>query len=110
MKMKLIRKSVLPIIVILLIAAMGKCIYMVDGQIDWFRLCMVFGVPFGIPYMTIIVPMGKGVSLTEGVSVMAMSAIFGALFGAVIAAVVFFKAVLYLMWFLLTRCKRLVFG
>jgi hypothetical protein len=40
---------------------------------------------------------------------MAMSAIIGALFGAVIAAVVFFKAVLYLMWFLVTGCKRLIF-
>jgi hypothetical protein len=108
--MKLMRKSILPMMVILIIAAMGKCIYMVDGQIDWFRLCMVFGVPFGIPYMTIVIPIGRGVSLCEEVSVMAMSAIIGALFGAVIAAVVFFKAVLYLMWFLVTGCKRLIFG
>jgi hypothetical protein len=110
MKMKLLRKSILPVIVILAIASMGKCIYMVDGQMDWFRLCMVFGVPFGIPYMTIIIPMGRGVSITEGVSAMALSAIIGALFGAVIAAVVFIKAVVYLLWFTVTRCKRLIFG
>jgi hypothetical protein len=109
MKMKLLRKSILPIMVILVIAAMGKCIYMVDGQIDWFRLCMVFGVPFGIPYMTIVIPVGKGVSVTESSAVMLLSAIIGALFGAVIAAVVFVKAVLYLLWFVVTRCKRLVF-
>jgi hypothetical protein len=88
---------------------MGKCIYMVDGQIDWFRLCMVFGVPFGIPYMTIVIPLGRGVSVTESSAVMLLSAIIGALFGAVIAAVVFVKAVLYLLWFVVTRCKRLVF-
>jgi hypothetical protein len=82
---------------------------MVDGQIDWFRLCMVFGVPFGIPYMTIVIPVGKGVSVTESSAVMLLSAIIGALFGAVIAAVVFVKAVLYLLWFVVTRCKRLVF-
>jgi hypothetical protein len=89
---------------------MGKCIYMVDGQIDWFRLCMVFGVPFGIPYMTIIIPLGRGVSVTESSAVMLLSAIIGALFGAVIAAVVFIKAVVYLIWFIISKCKRLIFG
>jgi hypothetical protein len=89
---------------------MGKCIYMVDGQIDWFRLCMVFGVPFGIPYMTIIIPLGRGVSVTESSAVMLLSAIIGALFGAVIAAVVFIKAVVYLIWFIMSKCKRLIFG
>jgi hypothetical protein len=52
---------------------------------------------------------GKGVSVTESSAVMLLSAIIGALFGAVIAAVVFVKAVLYLLWFVVTRCKRLVF-
>jgi hypothetical protein len=108
--MKLLRKSILPITVILAIAAMGKCIYVVDGQIDWFRLCMVFGVPFGIPYMTIVLPMGRGVSLSEGASVMVLSAIIGALFGTVIAAVVFIKSAVYLLWFVMTRSKRLIFG
>jgi hypothetical protein len=108
-EMKLMRKSILPIIVILIIAAMGKCIYMVDGQIDWFRLCMVFGVPFGIPYMTIIIPLGRGVSVTESSAVMLLSAIIGALFGAVIAAVVFIKAIVYLIWFTISKCKRLIF-
>jgi hypothetical protein len=97
-------------IAILLIAAIGKCIYMVDGQIDWFRLCMVFGLPFGIPYMTIVIPMGRGVSLSEGASVMVLSAIIGALFGTVIAVVVFIKAAAYLLWFAMTRGKRLIFG
>jgi hypothetical protein len=106
--MKLMRKSILPIIVILIIAAMGKCIYMVDGEIDWFRLCMVFGVPFGIPYMTIVISLGRGVSLSEGASVMLFSAIIGAIFGAVIAAVVFVKAVLYLLWFIFSGCRRMI--
>jgi hypothetical protein len=88
---------------------MGKCIYMVDGQIDWFRLCMVFGVPFGIPYMTIIIPLGRGVSVTESSAVMLLSAIIGALFGAVIAAAVFIKAIVYLIWFTISKCKRLIF-
>jgi hypothetical protein len=60
--------------------------------------------------MTIVIPIGRGVSLGEEMSVMVMSAIVGALFGAVIAAVVFVKAILYLLWFIMTWCKRLVFG
>jgi hypothetical protein len=83
---------------------------MVDGQIDWFRLCMVFGVPFGIPYMTIIIPLGRGVSVTESSAVMLLSAIIGALFGTLIAAVVFIKSAVYLLWFVMTRSKRLIFG
>ena len=47
--MKLLKHSILPIMAILLIALLGQYLYIVDGQIDWFRLCMVFGVPFGIP-------------------------------------------------------------
>jgi hypothetical protein len=70
---------------------------------------MVFGVPFGIPYMTIVIPLGRGASVTESSAVMLLSAIIGALFGTVIAAVVFVKAVLYLLWFVVTGCKRLVF-
>ena len=36
--MKLVRKSILPIAALLMIAVLGKYIYMVDGQIDLFRL------------------------------------------------------------------------
>jgi len=93
MRMKLFRHGILPILVITLIAVCGQYIYMVDGQVDWFRLCMVFGVPFGIPYMLIVIPIGG--SISRGVGILALNAIIGALFGCVIAAVVFIKAVIY---------------
>jgi hypothetical protein len=108
--MKLLRKSILPIAAILLIAVIGQYIYVVNGQVDWFWFCMVFGVPFGIPYMTIIVPMSRKNNISSGLAVMAVSAIIGAVFGAVIAAVVLIKAVAYLLWFIVTSCKRLIFG
>ena len=93
MRMKLLRHGILPILVIALIAVCGQYIYMVDGQVDLFRLCMVFGVPFGIPYMLIVIPIGG--SISRGVGILALNAIIGALFGCVIAAVVFIKAVIY---------------
>ena len=91
--MKLFRHGILPILVITLIAVCGQYIYMVDGQVDLFRLCMVFGVPFGIPYMLIVIPIGG--SISRGVGILALNAIIGALFGCVIAAMVFIKAVIY---------------
>lgn len=91
--MKLFTKGILPILVITLIAVCGQYIYMVDGQVNLFRLCMVFGVPFGIPYMLIVIPIGG--SISRDVGILALNAIIGAMFGCVIAIVVFIKAVSY---------------
>ena len=93
--MRLFTKGILPILIIALIAVCGQFIYMVDGQVDLFRLCMVFGVPFGIPYMLIVIPIGG--SISRGVGILALNAIIGALFGCVIAVVVFVKAVIYVL-------------
>lgn len=95
MRMRLLRHGILPILIITLIAVCGQYIYMVDGQVDLFRLCMVFGVPFGIPYMLIVIPIGG--SISRGVGILALNAIIGAMFGCVIAAVVFVKAVIYIL-------------
>ena len=42
-------KGVLMIAVLALIGWLGKYLYLVDGEIDWFRLMLVYGVPVGIP-------------------------------------------------------------
>ena len=94
--MKLLTKSILPIAAILLLALMGQYIYIVDGQIDLFRLCMVFGVPFGIPYMLFVIPIGGGIS--KGIGILALNVIVGALIGCVIAAISAVKAVGYLAY------------
>ncbi len=93
--MRLLKNSILPIMAILLIALLGQYIYIVDGQIDWFRFCMVFGVPFGLPYMLVVLPIGG--SISRGIGILALNAIIGALFGFVIAGIVFVKNVIYLI-------------
>lgn len=93
--MKLLTKSILPIAAILLIALLGQYIYIVNGQIDLFRLCLVFGVPFGIPYMLFVLPIGG--SISRGIGILALNAIVGAMFGCVIAAIVLIRAVAYLI-------------
>lgn len=107
--MKLLKNSILPIMAILLIAVLGQYIYMVDGQIDWFKLCMVFGVPFGIPYMLFVIPIGRG-SISSGVAVLALNAIIGALFGFVIAVIAFIRAIVYLLWFIISSARKAVRG
>lgn len=49
-------KGVLMIAVLALIGWLGKYLYLVDGEIDWFRLMLVYGVPVGIPPMFFMVP------------------------------------------------------
>ena len=102
--MKLVRKSILPIAALLMIAVLGKYIYMVDGQIDLLRLCMVFGVPFVIPHMIFVVPIGRGIS--KGIGILALNVIMGALIGCVIAAISAVKAVGYLAYVVGTAIMR----
>lgn len=92
-----VKKSLLPIVSVLIIWSMGQYIFIVDGQIDWFRAAMVFGVPFGIPYMVFVIPIGGSVSGKVGL--LALNAILGGLFGCVIAAFLVVRAVVYLVWY-----------
>lgn len=96
--MRLLKNSMIPIMAILLIAFLGQYIYIVDGQIDWFRFCMVFGVPFGLPYMVVVLPIGG--SISRGIGILALNAVIGAMFGFVIAAVVFVKSIFCLIWYM----------
>jgi len=104
--MKLMKNSIIPLAALFLIGLLGQYLYIVDGQIDWFRLCMVFGVPFGIPYILFVIPIGG--SISRGVGILALNAIVGALFGSVIAVFAFVKAVVYLKWYLISSLARTV--
>lgn len=87
----LIKKSFIPIAAFLLLAYLGQYIYMVDGQFDWFRACLVFGIPFGITHMLFVIPIGGSVSGSVGLIV--VNIILGAVFGCFIAAGVLIRAV-----------------
>ena len=104
--MRLLKNSILPIMAILLIALLGQYIYIVDGQIDWFRFCMVFGVPFGLPYMLVVLPIGG--SISRGIGILALNAIIGALFGFVIAGIMFVKSVIYLIGHIIRKIGKAI--
>ena len=85
------KKIVLPIVAIILLLWIGEHIYMVDGQIDWFRLYLVIGIPFGFPYMIWIIPL-RG-SVAEQVGILVMDALCAALIGCFVAAGMVIRAV-----------------
>lgn len=70
---------------------------MVEGQIDWFRLALVVGIPMGIPYMFVIIPMHW--SLSGMVGMMALCVMIGGLFGSVIAAFLCVRALVFVIGF-----------
>ncbi len=90
-------KGVLMIAVLALIGWLGKYLYLVDGEIDWFRLMLVYGVPVGIPYMFFIIPARW--DLSETIGMVALCAIIGAVFGFIIAIGIAIRAVWYVIAF-----------
>ena len=91
------RKGVLVVVALALIGWLGKYLYLVDGEMDWFRLMLVYGVPVGIPYMFFIIPWHWDLSGTIGM--VALCAIIGAVFGFIIAIGIAIRAVWYVIAF-----------
>ena len=103
---KFLVHSIFPLMGIGLLLLLGQYLYVVEGQIDFFRFCMVVGVPFGIPYMLFVIPIGG--SISRGVAILALNAIIGALFGFVIAGFAFIRAVVYLDWYIISSAAKVL--
>lgn len=102
--MKLVKNTIIPLLAIALLAYLGQYIYMVDGEIDWLRFCLVFGIPFGIPYMLWVIPIGGNPATS--VAILALNVIIGAVFGCFIAAFAFVRAWVYLLRWGIGKLKR----
>ena len=95
-------KGVLMITVLALIGWLGKYLYLVDGEIDWFRLMLVYGVPVGIPYMFFIIPARWDLSGTIGMVIKPNTApiiAHKAVFGFIITIGITIRAVWYVIAF-----------
>ena len=101
-------KGVLMITVLALIGWFGKYLYLVDGEIDWFWLMLVYGVPVGIPYMFFIIPWHWDLSGILGM--MALCVIVGSLFGSFIAIWLLVRAVGYVIGYVFSFFVRKVKG
>lgn len=102
--MKLLKNTILPLAALMLLAYFGKYIFIVDGNVDLFRLCLVFGLPFGIPYMLFVIPIGGNPAAS--IVVLVLNLIVGAVFGCFLAAFAAVKAVVYLSWWMVRRVLR----
>ena len=102
------RKGVLVVVALALIGWLGKYLYLIDGEIDWFRLMLVYGVPVGIPYMFIIIPARWDLSGILGM--MALCVIVGSLIGSFIAVLLLIRAVGYVIGYLFSFFVRKVKG
>ncbi len=101
-------KGVIPILALVLLTYLGRYIFIVNGEIDWFRACLVYGIPFGIPYMLFVIPIGGSPS-TSAV-IMVLNIIIGALFGCVIAGIAVVRAAFYVLGFVVIRTKHMIVG
>ena len=99
--MKLIKNSLIPIMTIVFLIYFGHYLYMVDGQIDWFRLCLVCGIPFGVPYMLWVIPIGGNPATS--VAILVLKIVIGALFGCVVAVFALIRAVIYMIWWVIQK-------
>lgn len=105
--MKLVRRTIIPLTWLLIITWIGQYIFLINGQIDWYRLILVYGIPFGIPYMFLVVPMGGNVTVTESLLALVMRILVGAIFGFLIAVFTFIMAMLYIPIYFITEILRL---
>lgn len=102
--MRFIKNVVVPVSAILLLAWLGKYIYIVDGRIDWLRFCLVFGIPFGVPYMLWVIPIGGDPA--KRVALLMLNLVVGAVFGCMLAAVAFVRAIIILIVWILKPGMR----
>lgn len=90
-------KGILPLGALGIVTWLGQYVFMVDGSVDWFRFMLVYGVPIGIPYMTIIIPTKMDLSGTLGIAVFGV--VVGAVFGFIVAVGIAVRAVWYTIAF-----------
>lgn len=101
--MKIFKNCILPLAVLFILTYLGRYIYIVDGQIDWLRFCLVYGIPFGIPYMLLVIPIGGNPA--NCAAILMLNIIVGAVCGCVIAVFAAVRAIIYLPWWLIVGRK-----
>lgn len=79
------RKSVIPVVSVALLVCIFKSACMKDGVVDYLRLWMLCGLPFGLHWMCFrFVPGGN--SMGSGIALFALNFIFGGIIGGFVLA------------------------
>lgn len=93
--------------VYMLVGWLGSYFYIVDGQMDWFRFAMIFGVLAGIPHMFLVIPRNLDIGGTAGMVVVCV--LIGGLLGIPVAVWKLVRATVYLIGFPVNRiwnCRK----
>lgn len=90
-----VRKGILTAGAFIIVGWLGQYYYIVDGQVELFRLILVFGLTIGAPCIFFIIPMHGSISAIMGA--LAFSIIIGGLLGSFVAAGVFVRMIYYLV-------------
>ena len=93
----LIKKSILPLAAAAFLLWIGKGLYMEASGVNIFALWLLLGIPFGIPYLFVVIPTHWDLSGTLGLVTFCI--IIGGLFGGIIAAFLVIRALALLVWF-----------
>lgn len=99
-----IKKGIIPLLVIGILTWLGQYLFIVDGAVDWFRFMLVYGIPFGIPYMFFIIPTRWNLSGMLGM--ITFCVIVGAVFGSAVAIAVTVRGIWYLVAFPISTLVR----
>lgn len=92
--MKWFMKGIVPLLGVIFLLYVFKTVYMVDGSIDYFRLWMIFGIPFGLTRMCIwFLPRGYDIGGTVGMLV--LSVVLAGVIGGFTAVITILQAVYY---------------
>lgn len=89
-------KGIMPMAFIAFLLYVFESAYLIDGSVDWFRLWMIVGMPFGIAHFFIgIIPVNMDVTMSLGV--IFIQFIMCGLLGGFIAVWTVIKAVYYII-------------
>lgn len=94
-KNNFVMRGIVPLLSVGILLYLGQHYYLVNGQVDWFRLAMVVGIPMGIPYMFIAIPMRWDIGGLVGM--VALCVMIGGILGSVVAAFLVIRGMIYLV-------------
>ena len=99
---ELFKKSILPVIILLLLYLICRPLFIRNGVIDYPLAWSVLGIPFGIQKMFVwLIPHGYGIGGTVGI--FALNIIVGGIIGGAVAVWRMIYAVYYIPRFIYLR-------
>lgn len=103
--MEFLKKVVLPVGLVGILLVFFKPLYMAGGELNYFYLWLLVGIPFGMRRMCLwVVPLNH--DMTAAAGIIALNLIVGGLIGGVVVVVQLLHAVWYCLKCIVYGMKR----